>query len=424
VIIIEGFTLIDQLYDLWKRYVDYYVVDNPHLKDVYFHVLIGIILRQRNYFYVESGEKRTTRIHCFSIQDSGTGKSQIMKAMHWLLYSMGIDSRYTTKDNEASLTGTIYINERTGNKEVEKGMLSRKLFLAWDEGNVLLGKSPHMDVLTDYFQSVMDEPGMVNKGMKLGTIEYNSPTTIVAGSYMFSEFKDTLLNKGFLQRMYVTYKDFTEEEKKKMRIGVMLLKKHQNPKRVDELRRAFKVVAGKIPNLEDGLIVFNADDIMRFNIELEKLHDECVAYQFSGEKQNILETFFNRYHILVDKVAAQRAIVNGRKEVMYDDMIYGLEKCKFHIDSLLDIFDYLKIMSKTGSKEDREQIIVDIIRKNTGIMNQSTLLKHLKAMKDAGKWDLGINRSIELIDKMVKEKRIHEQRGESNSKILIAPSPV
>lgn len=414
----EKVLLYDQLYDFWRRYIDFYVVGNDHLKDVYFHVIIGAILRYRNYYYLESGQKHSTRIHVFSIQNSGTGKSQTMKAAHWLLEYLNIESRYTTRDNEAAMTGTMYRDEESGKIIITKGMLSRKFFLAYDEGRVLLAKTAYNQDLTDFLQMAMDEPGMVSKGMKHGSIDYESMTSLVSGSYMMTEFKDTLLTKGFLQRMYITFREFMPKELEDMRLGVLLLKRYKNTDRIDKLKLSFKMLADRIPVLENGIIPFNIEDVQRFGIDLEKTYREKIQYQFAKEKQDILETFFNRLHVMIDKIAAQRAIVNGKREVTYDDLQYGYERCREHIESLLRMFSYLKLIKTDSSILDRELTIINVIRMEGGFINQSTLLKRLKELVEKGKWDLGINRTLNLISHMVENKKVYMEKGENNSKIL------
>jgi len=414
-------TLLDDLWRLWKAYVDFSVVGNHELKEILFHVFLGIILTDRGYHYVEGAKKKTTRIHIFMIQDSGTGKSQLMKALHEIVDFLGIKSRITVKDNEASMTGTVYRNPMNNTVHVKKGMLSELILLCWDEGSILLKHSAFMDIITDVFQVVMDEPGRVSKGMKLGKIEYPCKTTVVAGSYMFDAFRETLISKGFLQRMYLHYKDFTEKEKRDIDIGVNLMKAKTDLAKYDRLKLALKTVVDRIPDSGDKTISFNIADMNRFNRVLVDIRDEHVTGAFVGEKQKVLETFYSRLHLLIDKIATQKAMVEGKAEVTMEDMMYGRKQIENHLQSLLRIFDFLAGGKITTTEDERQNLVIGILKRNKGKMVQSSLLDELKKLKNIGKWDLGFNRSHNLINKMIENRKLHVEKTGRNTKIIILP---
>ena len=412
-------TLHEDLWRLWKDYIDYYVVGNQHLKKIFFHTLIGVWLTYKGYYYIESSEKRSTRIHIFAIQDSGTGKSELMKAWHKIVRHLGLTNEqadWTIKDNEAALTGTVYQDEK-GKHIIHKGSLSRLFSLVWDEGSVLLKPSAYMDILTDVLQGVMDEPGEVSKGMRFGKIRYPCYCTFVAGSYMFDAFKKTLLSKGFLQRMYISYKKFSEKEKRDIRIGVNLLKLGQEPEKIEKIKNAIRRTFNKISEPAGRTIQFDVAGVRLFDLEIEKAYRKYIEYQFSGDKQETLETFFHRLHVMIDKIAAQRAIVNGKKEVTYEDMMYALNECGWHLDSLLRLFDYFFAGKIVTSTERREQTIENIIKQYSGEISQGGILDYLRKVKKQGKWDLGYNRSLALLEEMEKNHLIFSRKVGKNKKV-------
>jgi len=413
----ENKTLLDDIWVLWKKYLDYFVVSNSELKKVYFHVLLGVYLTDKEYSYLESGSSRSLRLHCFGIQNSGTGKGQMMTSLHNQLAYMGIESRKTIKDNETSMSGSIYKDKKNGKTVMRKGLLHKLKCHIWLEGSVLLNPSPYMDSVTDMLQGVMDEPGEVSKGMKYGTVEYPSPTTIIAGSYMFNEFQTTLMKKGFLQRMYISYKIFTEAEERDMRIGVNQLKMRRDPEKIKQCMEGIKALCAKI-KVRNEPIRFSDSAISKFNADLEKVYQEYITNQFVGEKQEILKTFFNRFHCIVDKIAAQVAIVKGKKEVEYDDMLYARELCEYHLQSLLHIFDSMTSSKAINVFDNREDVIVSFVRKANGGIVLSDLLDILKQLKKKGNWDLGYNRSLEVINKMINKKIINTAEGKGHTKIL------
>ena len=415
---VEREGLLAELWKLWKNYMDFYVVENKHLKRILFHTFLGVILNNKGINYIESARHKTIRISTFIIQDSGTGKSESMKALKEIVKYLGIATRFTQKDNEASASGSVFMEKGSNKVVIKKGHLADKMLYCWDEGSTLLETSAYMDRMTDVFQGVMDEPGWVSKGMRLGTVEYPSPSTIVAGSYMFGKFRDTLVKKGFLQRMYISYKEFDENEKRNMRIGVNLLKRNVNFKRINELKSALRKTLQRIEPPKDNHILFDPLDLVKFDKILEDVYQDRIEKQFLGEKQTVLETFYNRLHTLIDKIAAQRAIVNGKKVVKYEDMMYGLQECGWHLKSLLNLFDYLYSGATMTQKESRETIVINnILQRGKRKLTQKEILNKTRELKIRGEWDLGYKRTIYLLERMVLERKIYSENTRIDGKI-------
>jgi len=443
--------LFESIKYTWRNYINYYVVGNEELKEILFHVFLGILMTHKGYCYIEKSEKKSMRVHLFMIQDSGTGKSELMAALTKILNEFIPEKskiRRTVKDNEASLTGTIYraireeaIKERKKGLATEgdyvpmktkdeiiikKGMLSTLLALIWDEGSVLLKSSAYMDILTDIFQGVMDEPGHVSKGMRLDSIEYNSNTTIVAGSYMFPEFKTTMMTKGFLQRMFIFYKIFNKEEKRNIRINVNLMKTFTDINQPKKLIEGMKRFVNQIPERKDEVgqtidyIKFNPQDVLEFDHDLEYIYKNYIEHKFVGDKQTIFETFYSRLHLLIDKIAAQRAIIYGRNEVIAEDMQYAKELGLKHIKSIDLLLEYLVGGEINTPVEERERSLIIQIKNRGGKIVQKDLMDVLLELKKMGKWDLGWNKSLELIQRMIAQKKIHCEKAEHGRNILIA----
>jgi len=415
-------TLFDGLWQLWKNYIGWYVVGNEHLKRVFFHILLGCVLTHRQCYYIESAQPRSTRLHTFIIQNSGTGKSQVMKATKNLMSALEVPACHTTKDNEAAAVGTVWRDKKEGKFHVKKGRLSKLYYYSWDEGSVLLKPSSYTDIMTDHFQRAMDEPGEVSKSLAMGTIEYNTPSTLIAGSYMFREFRQTLLEKGFLQRMLISHKIYTPEEERENRIGVNLLKLLTNTREVDKIVSVFKKQLVKVP--KDKILMFNGEDTRKFNEVLEKVYQEYVEHSFTGEKLRVLKTFFNRLHILMDKVATQRAMLCNHDEVLYEDMMYAhdlLITDKYmpnpHITNLHSLFEGMFVMCGLG-------IYLSVISKSmhkvqtSTEINQRNLLDYLKGMYIQGNWDYGSNKSRVLIQKLVKDGMLGVIKGRRNENLL------
>lgn len=410
-------TPIEQLWSLYREYIDSFVVGNRELKQVAFHVLLGNMLTMKDVSYIESGKNKSTRTHLFILQSSGTGKSELMKACDALLNAMAIPSEYTIKYNEAALTGTIYLSD-SGEVVPHRGALAHIYSLFWDEGSVMLKGSSHMDVLTDVLQGVMDEPGYVCKGMRLGTLKYNTSTTIVAGSYIFDEFKQTILTTGFLQRMFLCWKQFSDEEKAIMRKGVSMLKTIQNKQRIDQLIGAFMNFNNNlvIPS-DDKTIRFDKNAVTVFTQELEEMFETRINKQYVGLKQEILETFFNRIHSLIDRVAVHVAVINGNDTVGLKELRYGKEIAGYHLMSILSFLDTIR--SDVSDEIDRRKgTVLKIVQNYGNRMPKTELVKKLSDVKKSGKWDYGVARTNTFIKKMVTDGDLRMDCDMHNAKLL------
>ena len=323
---------MEQFRTLWRRYANYYVVGNRELKEITFHNIMGTLLTVRNNGYIESARKMSTRYHVFIFQKSGTGKGEILKACDRLLKSLDIKSRYTMKDNESCVSGTVYMQQiKEGNQKIDKvkirpGVLKDLLAYYWDEGGLIIEPTPHMDTLQEDFMGAMDEPGWINKGMRLGTVGFPTNVTIMSGTYKVPEFSKGFLEKGFLQRMALSYKYFNKKEARDIRLGIGLLKLNVDFEMVKKMMDAFKKVCNNLPT--NKWITFEEEAIQQYNIVMEQIYREYIEGNYTGLKQDILETFFNRFHLLVDKVATQRALINGKDKVTYDDDMIIISGCE------------------------------------------------------------------------------------------------
>ena len=435
-----------QLWSLWKEYVDYFVVGNDHLKRIGFINLLGIILTHKGYGFEKAEQFISTRIHSFHFQRARSGKGEMMKAKHRIVTSLDIESRYTMKDNVAACIGTTKLPDKATTQEdaiKRYGYLSHILDYSWDEGSVLIRPNKDMDNITDVFQGVMDEPGMVSKGMAWGDLEYATKTSICAGSYIFDELQKSLISKGFFQRMLLTYVTFSEEDKATMRRHVPLLKIRYNKGRIDKIMRSFKELCDEIPPPKNHIMVMDEDDegnktkvsrcvvcfdkdsVMKFNPRYDMIYEHIIKGQFCGRTQEVLESFGDMIQTLVDKISSQHAIIDGKDEVDHKDMLITLPYIKIHIASVLSLFDSIDGKQLTVNMR-RELTIKDIIRKYSNVANQKFILDKLEVEKKSGKWDIGRNKTQTLLKEMVIDKKllvethVDTENGKSVN-ILIVP---
>ena len=219
--------------------------------------------------------------------------------------------------------------------------------------------------------------------------------------------------------MCLTYKVFTEEDKAEMRRLVPLLKIRYNKGRITKIMQHFKELCDEIPPPKNNMISFDTDSVLRFNDKYELIYNNIIKGQFVGRTQEVLESFGDMLHLLVDKISAQHAIIDGKDKVYYEDMRITLPIIKIHLASVLELFDSIESKTITAMMK-RETIIMNIIRRYPNVSNQKFILDKLEIEKKSGMWDIGRNKSHALIRKMVNEKKL---LVETNNKvnILIVP---
>lgn len=420
-----------QLWSLWKEYIDFQLVGNKHLKLIGFFNLIGIILTHKGYGFAKDDLKVPPRLHWFMFQRSRSGKGQLMKAKHKLLDFCGIPTRYTTKDNEPSAMGTCSKNEKTGKVDIRRGYCSFIYDYNWDEGGIILRTGKRngdvTDDMTDMLQAAMDDPGFISKGMAWDSIGYKTDVTLTMGSYMTSSFSSVLMRKGLFQRMIITFKEFDEQEKQTMRTQVPLLKLRYNPQRILRIKQLFKEIIDSIPNAKDtenkGVLKHNKVDMTDFVKFYDDVYYNILSSRFMGRTQEILESFGDTVFLIVDKIALQKAVIEGRTEIIKEDMQVALPVVKLHIGSLLDLFNYID-PEKRSSNDIREREIYNIVKeKNRSShipVTRTIVMLELDKKRNLNEWDLGKNNSLKLINDLIKKGLIQTELRDGIHSLKVA----
>lgn len=419
-------TAFEELFELWKKYFHFYVIGNEHLERPLFHSFLGVVLTASQAKFVYSGHWSSTRVPVFIIQNSGTGKAQAMKALHFLVGER-LKSSYTTKMTEAALTGTqveIGTSGRGPSRRIETrtiyGALSTENLICWDEGGVLFSRGPGMEGVRDALNMALDEPGWVNKRLRLGDeISYPTNTTIVAGSMLKDSISESVLKEGFLQRMFILFKNFSEEELNEMdnKMSDLLKVNYEEVEKVkksiweklDYLMGAVKLqYCDTLP--ETGLI---RNAIIR--IDEESIHDadelrirlrrEWFERQFSGSIQESMRSFYSRLFPLYCKIAVQYAMLNLKEKVDKECFEYAYSVVREHCRSIFDLTCHITEGTKVR-EHTREDSIKSLIRSEGGRIYLKVLLEKLKRFRENGSWNLGENATKKFINSMIVRKMI------------------
>jgi len=428
------------LKQLFRDYIRTSVVMNDHIIDVLFHSFCGILFPIR---IVYGGEYIRCRVCYFMIQESGSGKGQSMKALKYLLWKLlpryKVFMLNTTTD--AALIGSPDINEKAEKKQSR--LLTKKDVLLWDEGSLLLKSTPNAENLQDIVQSATDEPGKIGKALKDGEIEGSTHTTIIAGSYFEDNIKYQVLRKGFFQRMFLTYKEFTDAERLEIQKLLGNLECSTSYIERKKLETAILKELHEVYHYQYGTpwgaykLINHPEDVKKyFSDECVKFYKKDIMYQYLDRRQRTLETFWNRARMMALKIAAQNAYLHHRDYTTTEDMEYSFNLLKkYHITGIKELLNNLSDKKEEYVKIDK-QSEKELVLQYIGTLNQEKgkeiltkdLIEFVQKIKDKreagnGKLYLGRNKVLEIVNELIEEGRI-EATLQGNAKLLKVKSQI
>lgn len=338
----------NNLYLLFKKYMQMHLINNKHLVDALFFAFCGVVFQIK---CIYSAKYIQPRVSVFCIQDSGTGKSQATTALYWLLRDIVPTRRVfmCLKATDAALIGSPDLNRR-GNEAEQSRLLFRMLALFWDEGTVLTKQGPYSENLQDILQMALNEPGWIAKALRDGTIEGPTNITVISGSYYDNSIGLQLLNRGFFQRMFVTFKTFTDTEKIETykRLEQLEIPSYLDKKRVvEEIRNELQELRGGggvfvYPISVNALREINIKEVRQYLTQkLNSYFKNKVLQQYgNARKQAVFESVWNRVRLMVIKIAVQLAYLNKQdivSENNIDTAFYYVEK--HHINGIKNLLD-------------------------------------------------------------------------------------
>ena len=399
---------------LWQDYFKLTVYKNDHLITPMFHCFLGVYLTSR-YRLLMGGQYKTLRINPFLVQESGSGKSEAMKTTHFLLKKLGFDSYYTLKTTDASLTGSIDLVK--GKPQKFDGLLKTKDCIFWDEGSILLRGGAYSETLCDIMQMATDNPGFIARSLKMGTIEFQTETTICAGSYFEENIEKSILRRGILQRLFVIFKNVQSEEILdyiKNKASLVKVNYNEREALTNEIKKILPYNAYMKGKNEKKTIYIDP-------IAYEKICNEMYNYFtdkmeiFKDEKQTIFNTFISRNDNVVI-IAAHKAILEGKEKIDYGDFLYGFSLYKEHLKNVNQILlKKGKVIMSVSDK--RKEFVKNVIKNN---VEKWSVYKLRDYLVENPNWDLGKLNTYKLINDMIKEEYLKVDLVTEHNKKLIS----
>lgn len=383
--------------DLWNRNFDRFVAGNKPVGRLLFHHFIGCTVNPTFKFM---GMNSSIRVHLFTIQPSGTGKSFSVKLTQDIMKKLGSEKTLLVNImTEASLSGTV-ISSGGGMFQTKYGLLAKLRSLAFDEGNVLL-KGVNSSGMTDSLQTAMDEPGIVSKHLRGGDIRYETDTSIVASSYFTDVLSETVLTKGFLQRMLLSVSETKPDRSEIIKRVSACYDPNFMESMYKELIEISKVKQVEIPSTITGVLSEYSDLLYKNEIE----------NQYDDKRGEILETFFNRSTIYITKLAVQNAIINHRDKLLPEDIYSTQDVMTDHLQSVCRLLDYVRISKRTGhSTKDRLEIILWILQQNNDKCSRTTMINTFRDLRKRKIWNLSYHRTLSFMDNAIGCKIVDEDK--------------
>jgi len=416
---------------LFWEYMKIQLIGNEQLIQALFCAFCGTVFQIKTYY---GGGTLIPTVSTFSIQDSGTGKSQAEEAVFWLVRDIIPANRTfkSAKTSDAALIGSPDINKKRENEQSR--LLFKKDFLYWDEGSQLLKNSPFSEDLQDIVQMALDQSRWIEKALKDGIVRGYTNTTIISGSYFEDNIKYQVLRRGFFQRFFVTFKKFSEAEKIEIQQGMEKLERNNLFSEKKRLQREIKKeltsnygYRQKVAIEDRKVIRFNEDASKEFTKFLLDYYKENILHQYMDNRQEILETFWSRVRLLVVKISVQAAFLNHRMSISIDDLHASFDTVeKYHVQGvkiLLDSISDDKIKYRKVSTDTQKKYLVQCIKELTKKhkdVTQSMILDYVTELKSKGdeagqKPNFGRNRAWRWLKDLEKEGVIKVKSvGEKN----------
>ena len=329
-----------KLFGLYKEYYKTRIIENEHLIQPSFHLLASSVVKPK---YIFGGEYKNCKTDLFIVQQSGTGKSEILKATKRLTYEIGFKSEYVDKFTEAGIIGSI-----TENKQgivPQPGLLKDNHFLGFDEARPLLEPNQHSQDLLSTMCGFLDDR-YVHKRLKAGSLKYFGNAVIGTGTFPYESMRTTFVETGLLQRFNFRYKTYTSTEIHQ------ISKKFDSLSNVDWFHDVLPIV-NKIKTFVNELIqkqekykhIHNdkpkyyikiPDEVSsNFGTKVDNFFANELMDTYSDDNvQTILNTFLIRSKTLGHKLMTHHSVINNEDKVTQESADYSYLIVEEHLKNV------------------------------------------------------------------------------------------
>lgn len=426
---------IDELFRLYSSHMNCVASKNEPIKKICFFILLSQMLRIPSYdkqFYHKTvpiayehyGVPYSCRLHGFICQTSGTAKGKIMSGVTDVFRDFcarsgdeTLRAHYVSREPTAAFMQggceQVYDKKTKAMQWTYKpGVLQTQNLISWGEGKSLIAPSSQYGDLKELILTATDIVGIVSatarKDLIIGEENripfYKTSTSIIAGSVYKDEFHSELLNSGMFRRFLFHYKRVcpTEQVNALNEYNAGLLSEEKTSK--NETLREFMDYFMKNIYMKYQPLPLVWDVSGREALEEIMGKVKEVSCNYSGENEEVLSMLTTSVDEHTKKVAALIAAVDYGAVIDYDHVMYAWENVtKDTFDSLLDILESKFTPEYTRDEMKRVDLVREIFAGGI-ILQKKEVLKKMEAAKRINRWDLGYNKTLEYLDKMVKRE--------------------
>lgn len=377
----------------------------------------------------ERGTGDDIRIHLCMIMPTASGKSEGNNMLIDFCRLVGITYALPEEFSPATLIGTVnksIIDSNIAAKAFTKdhedwrdpeqiGILGTKDFLIFDEGENILHTTPRTEGAQRILQHAMNRHGsatnVVTNELVNGKIEVFPNCNIVITSYYMNQFKETLLNRGLLQRMIIYFRaendinrnvirDFIYDSMVEIKEGESIedgmqkikTKKEREEELAEELKREVSKLRARHANTKFLVLQEGTKDRFKFHThQLQKIVPNMTPYQ-----RNIWESMISRIAPTFIKLSAIYALMNYRVEIVPKDadnaaklLMETMQSIAFFMlskipantktEGYVPVYNKLKHNYKNKKFDDSEWLNIMVTTFGVSLNNAKKLIEDLKA---------------------------------------------
>jgi len=200
---------------------DEHSIRNPAYARMILHVILGQALK--NIYFRQGARRIDIRIHLLLIRPSGAGKGAGYGFFHGLASDLGMDNQMLTEATDAGLAGSGGMNPRTGDIEINEGLMVNADFISMEEGSTLFDytssfSKKNLTYLQIAMNPLADASCEISK--KIGSIEdairFKPHCSFLILTYMPERFINALITRGVIQRFVTIIQAVTLDERLKV----------------------------------------------------------------------------------------------------------------------------------------------------------------------------------------------------------------
>lgn len=438
-------TNIEDLKKLFGAKAKNTVIGMEHYYNPSFHAILGVI---NDIDFVWGAQYVSTRESPFIIDNSRTGKGQMIKVVHFLIDEMPIEilgyklrSKFLHQVSEARLVGSEQflgkkqMTAKGGGKyfvpDVVKTPALAKEYnlITFSEGRSLFRKEQYFREVRQALLVILDEPGWVDKSLKFSgeDSKFKTRATIMTGSMIIDDIEASILNEGFFQRMWIVFKILSQQENDYVQENLWDMLKSDYAlgqqasddfySKIKEINEKWTKMKEKKIYKEGGGTPWNyhiKQNIGSFRPQIvemgKELREKYFKSQFTGKLQDVITSFYGGIPLFVSKIAVQEAVFNVKEEVDLDSFKYAFTTVEEHCKSLFELISYIDKQTKETKKfkytqePTAEEELRKILKRHGGEATGEVIWKEITPLQDSGIWPFGRTGTLNFFDGLVDRK--------------------